>query len=75
MKQQTFASLSYAHKKKQTRKEKFLLEMERFIPMSASLRLKNAKVVKKYQKRGHYPDKAGQSVSKTMNLSIKRQIH
>ena len=41
--------------------------------MSASLRLKNTKVVKKYQKRGHYLAKAGQSVSKTMNLSIKRQ--
>ena len=33
--------------------------------MSASLRLKNTKVVKKYQKRGHYLAKAGQSVSKT----------
>ena len=43
--------------------------------MSASLRLKDTKVVKKYQKRGHYLAKAGQSVSKTMNLSIKRQIH
>ena len=35
MKQQTFASLSYAHKKKQTRKEKFLLEMARCIPWLA----------------------------------------
>ena len=35
MKQQTFASLSYAHKKKQTRKEKFLSEMERCIPWPA----------------------------------------
>ena len=32
--------------------------------MSASLRLKNAKVVKKHQKRGHCLAKAGQSVSK-----------
>ena len=35
MKQQTFASMSYAHKKKQTRKEKFLSEMERCIPWPA----------------------------------------
>ena len=35
MKQQTFALLDYAHKKKQTRKEKFLSEMERCIPWKA----------------------------------------
>ena len=37
MKQQTFASLDYAHKKKQTRREQFLSEMERCIPWQALL--------------------------------------
>ena len=32
MKQTTFASLSYEHKKKQTRREKFLGEMEQVVP-------------------------------------------
>ena len=35
MQQQTFASLSYAHKKKRTRKEKLLSEMEQCIPWQA----------------------------------------
>ena len=37
MKQQTFASLDYAHKKKQTRREEFLSEMARCIPWQALL--------------------------------------
>ena len=37
MKQQTFASLDYAHKKKQTRRERFLSEMERCIPWEGLL--------------------------------------
>jgi len=34
MKQRSFASLEYAHKKRQTRREKFLGEMERVVPWS-----------------------------------------
>ena len=37
MKQQTFASLDYAHKKKQTRRARFLSEMARCIPWQALL--------------------------------------
>ena len=37
MKLQTFASLDYAHKKKQTRREGFLSEMARCIPWQALL--------------------------------------
>ena len=37
MKQQTFASLDSARKKKQTRRARFLSEMERCIPWSALL--------------------------------------
>ena len=32
MKQQSFASLSYQHKKKQTRRERFLSEMDQVLP-------------------------------------------
>lgn len=35
MKQRTFAGLSYSSKKKQTRREKFLAEMERVVPWGA----------------------------------------
>ena len=35
MKQTTFASLSYDAKKKQTRRERFLLEMEQVVPWEA----------------------------------------
>ena len=37
MKQQAFASLNYAHKKKRTRREQFLSEMEHCIPRQALL--------------------------------------
>ena len=37
MKQQVFASLDYARKKKQTRRAQFLSEMERCIPWQALL--------------------------------------
>jgi IS5 family transposase len=37
MKQTTFASLAFDHKKKQTRREKFLAEMEQAVPWSALL--------------------------------------
>jgi hypothetical protein len=37
MKQTTFASLSYDSKKKQTRRERFLLEMEQVVPWDALL--------------------------------------
>lgn len=37
MKQTTFASLAFDHKKKQTRREKFLAEMERAVPWTALL--------------------------------------
>ena len=37
MKQLTFASLSYDLKKKQTRRERFLLEMEQVVPWDALL--------------------------------------
>ena len=37
MKQLTFASLSYELKKKQTRRERFLLEMEQVVPWDALL--------------------------------------
>jgi hypothetical protein len=37
MKQLTFASLSYEFKKKQTRRERFLLEMEQVVPWDALL--------------------------------------
>lgn len=49
MSQPTFAALAYAHKKKQTRREKFLAEMEQTVPWQKLL-----KVVEP-----HYP-KAGQ---------------
>jgi IS5 family transposase len=35
MKQTTFDSLAYTAKKKQTRREKFLAEMEQVVPWSA----------------------------------------
>ena len=37
MKQQTFASLDYVRKKKQTRRARFLSEMERGIPWEGLL--------------------------------------
>ena len=39
MKQLTFASLSYDLKKKQTRRERFLREMEQVVPWTALLAL------------------------------------
>lgn len=39
MKQQSLASLTYAHKKKQTKREKFLNEMDLVVPWSRLLRL------------------------------------
>lgn len=48
MKQQTFASLTYQAKKKQTRREKFLAEMERVVPWSKL----NAVVEPHYPKAG-----------------------
>ena len=49
MKQTTFASLSYDTKKKQTRREKFLLEMELVIPWGSLL----AVIMPFYPKSGH----------------------
>lgn len=39
MKQQSFASLAYTHKKKQTKREKFLAEMEGVVPWNRLLKL------------------------------------
>src|SRR5512136_918489 len=49
MSQPTFAALAYANKKKQTRREKFLAEMERAVPWQKLLKIVEP----------HYP-KAGQ---------------
>lgn len=48
MKQTTFDSLAYTAKKKQTRREKFLAEMERIVPWNALLTL----IEEHYPKRG-----------------------
>ena len=50
MKQQTFASLDSAHKKKQTRREEFLSEMERCIPWEGLL-----SVIAPHYRRGGQP--------------------
>ena len=47
MKQQTFASLDYARKKKQTRRARFLSDMERCIPWEELLA-----VIEPYYPRG-----------------------
>ena len=47
MKQQTFASLDYARKKKQTRRAQFLSEMARCMPWQALL-----SVIEPHYRRG-----------------------
>ena len=47
MKQQTFASLDYAQKKKQTRRARFLSEMARCMPWEALL-----SVIEPHYRRG-----------------------
>jgi IS5 family transposase len=64
MKQTTFASLSYDAKKKQTRRERFLLEMEQVVPWEALLA-----VVEPF-----YP-KSGQPGRPPMPLSMMLRIH
>ncbi|WP_460028956.1 transposase, partial [Methyloparacoccus murrellii] len=64
MKQLTFASLSYDLKKKQTRRERFLLEMEQVVPWDALLA-----VVEPF-----YP-KPGQPGRQPMPLSMMLRIH
>ena len=64
MKQLTFASLSYEFKKKQTRRERFLQEMEQVVPWQALL-----PVVEPF-----YP-KSGQPGRPPMPLSMMLRIH
>jgi hypothetical protein len=64
MKQTTFASLSDGAKKKQTRRERFLLEMEQVVPWEALLA-----VVEPF-----YP-KSGQPGRPPMPLSMMLRIH
>ena len=64
MKQTTFASLSYDAKKKQTRRERFVLEMEQVVPWEALLA-----VVEPF-----YP-KSGQPGRQPMPLNMMLRIH
>lgn len=64
MKQTTFDSLAYTAKKKQTRREKFLAEMERIVPWKALLTL----IEEHYPKRG----KAGRP---PMSPEVMLRIH
>jgi IS5 family transposase len=64
MKQTPFASLGYDAKKKQTRRERFLLEMEQVVPWEALLA-----VVEPF-----YP-KSGQPGRPPMPLSMMLRIH
>ena len=49
MKQSSFSDLAYEHKKKMTRKERFLAEMEAILPWDELLK----PIMKKYPKAGH----------------------
>jgi hypothetical protein len=64
MNQLTFASLSYDHKKKPTRRERFLLEMEQVVSCEALLA-----VVEPF-----YPT-SGQPGRQPMPLSMMLRIH
>ena len=52
MKQTTFASLAFERKKKQTRRERFLAEMEKVVPWAALL----AVIEPHYPRTGHVAD-------------------
>jgi hypothetical protein len=64
MKQTTFASLSFDRKKKQTRRERFLSEMETMVPWAALLEVIEP----------HYPT-AGRRGRPPMGLSTMLQIY
>ncbi len=64
MKQTTFDSLAYTAKKKQTRREKFLAEMDRVVPWKALLELIEE----------HYP-KSGKAGRPPMSPEVMLRIH
>uniref|UniRef100_UPI0037C15329 transposase n=1 Tax=Aquimonas sp. TaxID=1872588 RepID=UPI0037C15329 len=64
MKQTTFDSLAYTAKKKQTRREKFLAEMEQVVPWKALLVLIEE----------HYP-KSGKAGRPPMSPEVMLRIH
>lgn len=64
MKQRTFAQLSYESKKRQTRREKFLSEMDQVVPWEALLSVL----------RPHYPS-SGRRGRQPINLETKLRIY